>query len=444
MSRRKRPTTPRPAARTTRPGVVLAYIHPGETSAYFTESMLTTVLSNAAGMSSWQLVNVLQEWSSANVSASRNTVTQRFLDGPGEWLLWVDADMQWEPSAVDLLLDAADKDERPIVGGLCFGMYDGRLYPTIYQWAEVEGQLTTVRLGGYPANTVMRAAATGAAFLLIHRTVIEAMRERGFSAAFPWFQETELAGKPVGEDITFCIRAGLLGIPVHVHTGAKIGHHKSALLTAERFLAQDPPPLGDVGLVIPTRGDHPDLLRGIIAAAGLPPERVVVVDTGATLSDADLPATKVCDLGPVNIHRWWNAGIDLLAERGCTHAAVLNDDVMITPDTLPRMFRAIGLATLALLDDGGPSGHCWMLNLGHGVRPDESYRWYAGDLQLIADAAQARGVVRVPDAWCAHLHATEATEADPELMALAAADDALYDSRHPQGSPFAAVRSARV
>lgn len=425
------------------PSVVIAYIHPGETSAYFTESMLTTLLSSAAGQSSWRLANVMQEWSSANVSASRNTITKRFLDGGvGDWLLWVDADMQWEPSAVDLLIAAADPVSRPIVGGLCFGMMDGQLFPTIYQWAEIDGQVTTVRVGGYPANAVMQVAATGAAFLLIHRTVLERMAERGFSQAFPFFQETELAGKPVGEDLTFCIRAGLLGFPVYVHTGATIGHHKSHLLTEDMFLAQDPPALGDTfGLVVPTRGDHPDTLRAIIAASGLPPERVVVVSNGdRPLPDADLPASRIHDPGPVNIHRWWNAGLDLLAERGCTHAAVLNDDVAIAPDTLPRMLRALGLSTLALLDDGGPSGHCWVLNLTHGVRPDESYRWYSGDLQLIADASRARGVVRVKGAWCAHLTPAQATDASTDLAALAAADDALYDSRHPAGSAFAAIR----
>lgn len=444
------------ATRTSRhiPGVVVAYVHPGEVSAYFVESMQTTQLADVAardlGERPRRIVNIMQEWSSANVSAARNTVTARFLDTRtadgstvGDWLLWVDADMQWEPSAVDLLMESAHPTERPIVGGLCFGMASGELVPTIYQWARDEaGELVTYRVANYERDALIRCAATGAAFILIHRSVLESMRAANFNPAFPFFQEVQMGSRPVGEDITFCIRAGQLGFPVHVDTRAKIGHHKSQLLTEEVYLRQAPPPLDEhTGLVIPTRGDHLDLLRGIIATSGLPPERVVVVATGpGPLPDADLPASLICDPEPLNIHRWWNAGIDWLAERGCTRVAVLNDDLIIGPDTLPRMARALAGATLALLDDGGPSGHCWMLNVTHGVRPDESYRWYCGDLQLIADAAAARGVMRTPDAWCLHLHATEATEADPELVALAAADDALYDSRHPAGSRFAATR----
>ena len=448
--RRPLPVAPRKSSHI--PGVVIAYIHPGEVSAYFVESMQTTQLADVAardlGERPRHIVNIMQEWSSANVSAARNTVTARFLDTRtadgstvGDWLLWVDADMQWEPSALDLLMESAHPTERPIVGGLCFGMASGELVPTIYQWARDEaGELVTYRAANYERNALIRCAATGAAFLLVHRSVLEAMRAANFNSAFQFFQEVQMGSRPVGEDITFCIRAGQLGFPVHVDTRVKIGHHKSQLLTEDVYLKQAPPPLDDkVGLVIPTRGDHLDLMRATIATSGLPPERVVVVWTGADEAP-ELPATVLHDTGPLNIHRWWNAGIDLLAERGCTRVAALNDDVVIAPDTLPRMLRGLAGSTLALLDEDGPSGHCWVLNVTHGVRADESFRWYCGDFQLMADATEARGLVRVSDAWCLHLTPAQATKASPELSAIAAADNDLYDSRHPAGSRFAAVR----
>jgi len=241
MSNRRKPAAAKTPAR--HEGVVLAYIHPGEVSSYFLESMLMSTLQDVAyelaGQRPRRIVNIMQEWSSANVSSSRNTVTQRFLDQPdGDWLLWVDADMQWEPEAIDMLLAAADPETRPIVGGLCFGMSKAGLFPTIYQWAQIDGNLTTVRIRDYPADTVMQCAATGAAFMLIHRRVLEAMQAKQFDKAFPYFQESSGNGAPVGEDLTFCIRAGILGFPIYVHTGAKVGHHKSHLLTEELFMEQ--------------------------------------------------------------------------------------------------------------------------------------------------------------------------------------------------------------
>jgi len=74
---------------------------------------------------------------------------------------------------------------------------------------------------------------------------LDKIRARGFNETFPFFQETEMHGQPVGEDVTFCLRALACDLPIHVDTGVKIGHHKSNLLTEDMFLGQaasDPPP----------------------------------------------------------------------------------------------------------------------------------------------------------------------------------------------------------
>jgi hypothetical protein len=80
-----------------------------------------------------------------------------------------------------------------------------------------------------------------AACMLIHRTVLAKIREQSgseFSVAFPWYQEREHGPMPVGEDVTFCLRAGLCGFPVHVNTTVTIGHVKSYTLTLDGYLAQ--------------------------------------------------------------------------------------------------------------------------------------------------------------------------------------------------------------
>lgn len=242
MSNKRKPAAARVAkphvAAATTDRVVLAYIHPGETSAYFTQGLVNLLMWDQA--TSRRIVGCLNEWSSANVSASRNSLTRRFLDEyDADWLLWIDADMAFEHDALDQLLASADPTDRPIVGGLCFGMSMGALFPTIYQFMETEdGGVTTVRVGEYPDDSLVPCAATGAAFVLIHRKALEAIRDRKYSPAFPWFQETDHGGQPVGEDITFCIRATLLGFPIHVNTAVKIGHHKSTVLDHAMFQAQ--------------------------------------------------------------------------------------------------------------------------------------------------------------------------------------------------------------
>lgn len=218
--------------------VCIAFIHPGETSAYFTTSLLATMLYD--GNTDRHVVSIINEWSSANVSAARNTLTRIFLEEKtdADWLLFIDADMAWEYDALHRLVESADPDERPIVGGLCFGARAGNLFPTIYQLTTVDGRLTTVRVNDFEPDAMVECSATGAAFLLIHRTVLAAMRDRQFNTAFPWFQETQIGDQPAGEDITFGLRAGQLGYSTHVNTAIHIGHHKSQLLTVDLFNAQ--------------------------------------------------------------------------------------------------------------------------------------------------------------------------------------------------------------
>lgn len=217
--------------------VVVATVHSTEVSAFYHSSLLALMLADAAGPR--RIVNVMTEFSSANISHARNTLVSRFLDAPGDWLLFIDSDMKFDPDLVDALLFNASPDKAPIVGGLCFGINDGVLFPTLYQLARNGDELVTVRhQGPVPEATMFQVASTGAAALLIHRSVLEAMRDHGFNATFPWFQETELYGRPCGEDFTFCLRAGQLGFPVYVNTAVEVGHHKSHILDLAMYERQ--------------------------------------------------------------------------------------------------------------------------------------------------------------------------------------------------------------
>ncbi len=216
--------------------VVVAYIHPGQVSSYFCESLTNLLMWDQA--TSRRIVGCVNQWSSANISSARNSVNGQFLERGADWLLWIDADMSFEHTALDQLLASADATERPIVGGLCFGSSMGELFPTIYYFTEVDGRVTTQRVRDYPQDQLVKCAATGAAFVLIHRSVLEAMRDHNFNATFPWYQETELAGQPCGEDITFCMRAAICDFPTYVNTSVKVGHHKSTVLTHDMFQGQ--------------------------------------------------------------------------------------------------------------------------------------------------------------------------------------------------------------
>jgi len=181
----------------------------------------------------------VQRYSSANISNARNGIVRQFLDDTqAEWLWMIDTDMVFEPDTLDRLIAEADPERAPIVGGLCFGIDEGELFPTLYDMRQDEGeQPTMVRYNTFPPNAMFQVIATGAACLLVHRRVFTKLREK-YPEPYTWFQEMSFGNQPMGEDITFCLRAGLDGFPVFVHTGVEIGHAKTSILTADMYAKQ--------------------------------------------------------------------------------------------------------------------------------------------------------------------------------------------------------------
>lgn len=218
--------------------VVIGNINPGEVSSAFVDCLLRTVAydrGNGNRIAGWNFVQV-----SANVSAGRNALVEWFLDSPAQWLVQIDSDMAWTPDSVHRLLEQADPVERPIVGGLCFAQEadTGMIWPTMFDLAGTEENIEFIRYDEWEPDALLPVGSTGAAFLLTHRSVCEAIRDHGFSAAYPWFQEREIGGRRSGEDVSFCLRAAAVGAKVHVATSVAIGHIKRHVVTLDGYRAQ--------------------------------------------------------------------------------------------------------------------------------------------------------------------------------------------------------------
>lgn len=230
--------------------VVVGYLSPGLVHSGFAESLLDLIVYDVAYHQ--RIVNgggrlCLQ--AGANLSGPRNSLVRKFLNyGKAEWLWLVDSDMIFKPDTVERLLEFADPVKAPIVGGLCFGFDDkANIQPTLFGLTGDESSPQVIRYHEWPPDAMFQVAATGTACLLIHKSVFTRIQqvklpnrggERGFNTAFPWFQETEHDGTPVSEDITFCWRAMIAGVPVFVNTGVQIGHIKDRELNMDAYLMQ--------------------------------------------------------------------------------------------------------------------------------------------------------------------------------------------------------------
>jgi hypothetical protein len=229
---------------------LFGYLHPNDLSASFHKSLINLVgwdMAHDHRLSGWASVKC----ASGGIPEGRNKLCEQFLESGVDWLFMVDADMGFEPVALDQLLSVAHPEERPIVGGLAFaqreaaedGMAGYRCIPraTIFDWLEHEdGHYRFTGRAHYPANTLVRCAATGGAFLVIHRSVIQKIRD---SVGERWFDRIRgTDGALMGEDISFFARTQALGIPCYVHTGIRTTHQKNLWLGETDFWHSFIPP----------------------------------------------------------------------------------------------------------------------------------------------------------------------------------------------------------
>jgi len=177
-------------------------------------------------------------------------------DMEGDWILFIDSDMVWQPQAMKVLIETRDKFDLDIVSGLCFQRSDP-YQPTLYKEAKrasIPG--VDANWSGYtfmerwPENAAVEVDATGMAFCLVHKRVFDRIlkhklgewvldgfgtfEERRSQVPAPFFRwEGEF-----GEDFLFCREAKEAGCKVFVDTAVKIGHVGDQIITEETFLRE--------------------------------------------------------------------------------------------------------------------------------------------------------------------------------------------------------------
>lgn len=224
------------------PGTVaLAYIHPADVSSFWADSMLslveyeTKVLGHPP-----ERISLL---SGPRIASARNQVVAEFLNHRrSEWLLFTDVDMAFAPNAVRTLLAAAEQVDAKIMGALCYAMTPTEVtHPTIFRLKEDEGGKRFERWDNPPPkNSVVKCDATGTGFIIIHQDVLVDIAEKWHGrTAYVWFADTELPydGDMVeaGEDVTFCVRASVVGHQTWICTAVDVNHAKMVLVTPKHF-----------------------------------------------------------------------------------------------------------------------------------------------------------------------------------------------------------------
>jgi GT2 family glycosyltransferase len=453
--------------------VLLAWIDNGQTKGEFTSSLASTVFVDA--VTHRRLINYYRLISGVNVAGPRNAVAQTFLDYPGqpEWLFMVDADMSWTPQDFYRLLDLADPVHRPIVGGVCVGMEqvgpECSEYSTLLTVFSVDPVKGPMRWDTVPDDSLIKCDATGAAFLLVHRSVFEKLKAEDPDRYFWAFEEQEFVWgdgdrAPMGEDTTFCLRAMLAGFPCHVHSAIQPKHYKGPLALDLDHHRQNQQ-ISKTTVIVPVKGRldlTSRLLNELKDQGGW--DRVLVFDNGSDEKTRDwLRSQTWCDTYDAtgwSIHDMWNAGIEeSLTRHPRVNVTFLNNDLELGDRFLPGLTEALraDISLLAVCPNydqrdgarvipvqgiaagredgtGGLAGYAFMVR-GEWLRqsgyrfPSEAMWWYGDtDLALTISAVGGRmGIVR--DTTVVHVHGGSQTERPDDWYEQIARDEAWFHTK---------------
>lgn len=220
--------------------VAVAWIDGGTVDGLFAVSMLNLFTARSS-----RICTVIRIGGSL-LSRQRNEVVQAFLDdNDAEWLFFIDSDETITPEAFDKLCAAAHETQRPVVAGLYFAAWEtGDTYPTPTPMILRKNDTGRYNpIWDIPADAVIPIDAAGTGALLIHRSVLVAIREASNATMLKdheagrwcWFRDMPVAGDWFGEDIYFCRRVRDLGFPMVAATGARLGHHKTYWLSDRQY-----------------------------------------------------------------------------------------------------------------------------------------------------------------------------------------------------------------
>lgn len=366
---------------------------------------------------------------------ARNKGVKVFLsERTAEWLLWLDTDAGFPPDIVERLIEAADPVERPIVGALAFsyredrsdgmGGWRCRPTPTIFDWHKIGDAMGFVVRWGYPPDTLVRCAGTGSHAILVHRSVFERIAEKYGEHWYDRIDNTALHSR-VSEDLSLCMRASSVGVPIYVHTGVRTSHQKTIWLAEDDYGATvDAPPA-----TVPTAV----LVPGIRAA------NVDRFMTTLRASTGLVTAYAVCRPEETEQQQAWKAAGAVVVEADASTFAerinagfvatteplvfVVGDDVRFRKGWLDQAQSATedGFSVVGTNDLGNPrvvagehathflvrrsyvdeKGGSWD---GPGVLCHEGYRhWYVDD-EIVTTAKQRGAWAMAIDSHVEHLH----------------------------------------
>jgi predicted SAM-dependent methyltransferase len=162
------------------------------------------------------------------IPAGRCMLVQAFLDKTdADWLLMLDWDITFMPPDVYKMIDDCDPTKVMCGAYVTYFGDNDLLRPC---WFSQREDQEYVPVDSFRQNEIMELTVCGMGFTLMHRELLEHMRDVYSDDPWPWFGHDNINDSRVGEDLTFCTRARKCGATIWGHGGVLLGHTKAKTL----------------------------------------------------------------------------------------------------------------------------------------------------------------------------------------------------------------------
>lgn len=167
---------------------------------------------------------------------ARSELAARAIQDGFDYILWLDSDMVFEPDLLEKLYEDAQQGMDYVTG-----IYFRRVLPTTpilaksITW-ERDKETGIINHGvelykDYPKDSVFEIAASGFGCVLMKTELVKHLAEACAMSPFGPMPK-------MGEDFSFCWRAGKMGIKMYCDSRVKAGHIGTFLYTEETYLNQ--------------------------------------------------------------------------------------------------------------------------------------------------------------------------------------------------------------
>jgi len=176
-----------------------------------------TLAANAIGSS-------LMFAKSPYVGKCRNMLVSNFLKTKGEYLLFVDADVEFYPEAVMKMINSKKK--------VVCTLYRTKKLDLVVEYPIVLDDKETLLVDD---NDMMKIKVGPAGLMLIHRSIFETLikkhpelkikNDKDDPDMYDFFNSVFKDGYWYGEDVSFCHMLTKLGIDIYANIGSETVHH---------------------------------------------------------------------------------------------------------------------------------------------------------------------------------------------------------------------------